>query len=162
MKRNFHNVPVVALCLLTAAVLTAFASDRSAVGTWKLDTNKSSYGSLPTPKFEELVITSDTADSLAWKLTGAGADGTTFTLSFDGPTDGTFHPIVGSRGEHEIAYTRIPGGGVKFSVRTKSGYVFSSGESHLSADGNTMTRRGTVQGPDGKGDFVSVYTRVEP
>ena len=143
----------------SAAACIVSASDHSAVGTWKLDTGKSSYGTLPAPKYEQLVITTDTPETLAWKLTGAGADGKTFTMSFDGPTNGTFQPIVGSLADHEISYTRIPGGGVTFSVRTKTGYVFETGTSHLSADGNTLTRSGTVQGREGKTEFVSVYSR---
>jgi hypothetical protein len=160
MTRNFRVAWLVGLWLLTAAAaLTLYAADRSAVGTWKLDTSKSTYGTLPMPNFEQLVVTTDTADTLAWKLTGAMADGKTFTVSFDGPTDGSFHPIVGSELGHEMAYTRIPGGGMNFSVRTKDGFVFETGSSHLSADGNTMTRTGTVQTRDGKSDFFSVFTK---
>ena len=159
MSKTCRTFSFLAWWLLIAAGLTASASDRSAVGTWKLDTSKSSYGTLPAPKFEQLVVTTDSSDSLAWKLTGATADGMSFAVSFDGPTDGTYHPIVGSKDDHEIAYTRLPGGGMKFSVRTKTGYVFETGTSQLSADGNTLTRRGTIEGRQGRNEFVTVYTK---
>jgi len=158
MKTKFQALALVVFWLTAAAGIVS-ASDQSAVGTWKLDTSKSSYGTLPAPKYEQLVITADTPETLAWKLTGTGADGKAFTVSFDGPTNGSFQPIVGSPFDHEIAYTRLAGGGMKFSVRTKDGFVFENGISHLSADGNTLTRTGTVQGREGKSDFVSVYTR---
>lgn len=158
MSKTCRTFSFVALWLI-AATLTAVASGRSAVGTWKLDASKSSYGTLPAPKFEQLVITADSSDTLAWKLTGAMGDGRTFTVSFDGPTDGQYHPIVGSNEDHEIAYTRIAGGGMKWSVRTKSGHIFEMGSSHLSADGNTLTRTGTIETREGRSDFVSVYTR---
>jgi len=159
MRRNCLALSVLAFWLVIAASLTAYGANRSAVGTWKLDTSKSSYGTLPVPKYEQLVITTDTSETLAWKLTGAMADGKTFSVSFDGPTDGQYHPIVGSKDDHEIAYTRIPSGGMKWSVRTKSGYVFETGTSHLSADDNTLTRTGTVQTREGRSEFVSVYTK---
>jgi hypothetical protein len=158
MKTKMWAMALVVFWLTAAAGIVS-ASDHSAVGTWKLDISKSSYGTLPAPKYEQLVITADTPDALAWKLTGATADGKTFTVSFDGPTNGTFQPIVGSPADHEMSYTRLPGGGMKFSVRTKSGFVFETGTSHLSADGNTLTRTGTIQGREGQGEFVSVYTR---
>jgi len=161
MRKNFRTAFFVGLWLLIAAALTAYASDRSAVGTWKLDTSKSSYGTLPRPTFEQLVITTDSSGALAWKLTGAMHDGKTFNVSFDGPIDGKYHPIAGNEAGHEIAYTRIPGGGMNWSVRTRNGFVFETGSSHLSADGNTLTRTGTVQTPEGKSEFVSVYTRVQ-
>lgn len=161
MRRNCRALLFLAFWLIVAASLTAYAADRSAVGTWKLDTSKSSYGTLPAPKYEQLVITTDNSETLAWKLTGAMADGKTFTVSFDGPIDGRYHPIVGGKDDHEIAYTRIPEGGMKWSVRTKSGFVFETGTSHLSADDNTLTRTGTVQTRQGRSEFVSVY-RKEP
>jgi hypothetical protein len=159
MKKNFYTTSLAVLWLLIAVALTAYAADQSAVGTWKLDTGKSSYGTLPMPTYEQLVITTDTSQTLAWKLTGAMPNGKTFAVSFDGPTDGTFQPIVGSELGHEMAYTRIPGGGMKFSVRTKDGFVFETGSSHLSADGKTLTRTGTVEGREGTSEFVSVYTK---
>ena len=158
MKTKMWAVALVVFWF-TAAVCIGSATEHSSVGTWKLDTSKSSYGPLPAPKYEQLVITTDSPETLAWKLTGAGADGKAFTVSFDGPTNGSFQPIVGSPADHEISYTRLPGGGMQFSVRTKSGFVFETGTSHLSADGNTLTRTGTVQGREGKSEFVSVYTR---
>lgn len=161
MSRKILTAMVIASLLTLCVAAVAATSGNSAVGTWKLDTSKSSYGTLPTPKFEQLVVTTDAADALAWKLTGAMADGKTFTVSFDGPIDGQYHPIVGSQDDHEIAYTRIPDGGIKWTVRTKSGYVFETGSSHLSADGSTLTRTGTVQGREGKSEFVSVFTRAQ-
>jgi len=157
MSRNCRTLSFLAFWLIIAS-LTTYAANRSAVGTWKLDTSKSSYGTLPVPKYEQLIITTDTSETLAWKLTGAMADGKTFTASFNGPVDGQYHPIVGSKDDHEIAYTRIPGG-MKWSVRTKSGFVFETGTSHLSADDNTLTRSGTVQTREGRSEFVSVYTK---
>jgi hypothetical protein len=161
MSRRILTASVVASLLALCVVAFAASPGNSAVGTWKLDTSKSSYGTMPAPKFEQLVVTTDSSDALAWKLTGAMADGKTFTVSFDGPIDGQYHPIVGSQDDHEIAYTRIPGGGMKWTVRTKSGYIFETGSSHLAADGNTLTRTGTVQTREGKNEFISVFTRAQ-
>lgn len=161
MSRRIFRAALLTVLALCAVIASAEAGAKSAVGTWKLDTAKSSFGNMPTPKFEQLVVTTDDPDALKWSLTGSTSDGKTYSSSFDGPIDGTYHSIVSSEGENSVAYTRTPSRGVKWSIKDKSGNVFETGSSHLSADGNTLTFRGTAQTSKSKTDFVSVFTKTQ-
>lgn len=145
-----------------SASLSAFArvqaSSTSAVGTWRLDAAKSSYGNLPTPKFEQLVITIDEPSALKWNIKGIAADGKTFIESYDGPIDGKNHRLVTSTGG-TIAYTRV-GNGVQWVIKDGNGGVLENASGQISPDGKTLTIKGEMQGSNGKMNFVSVYNRV--
>jgi hypothetical protein len=160
MKKALLASAVAFAMLTMLSIVTSAATGKSAVGTWKLDAAKSSFGSMSAPKFEQLVVATDSSSSLKWTMNGASSDGKTYTSSFDGPTDGKEHSFMSSQGGSTIAYTRIPGG-VKWTVKDTNGAVIETGSSHLSADGDTLTLRGTTQGPSGKSDFVSVFTKVQ-
>jgi hypothetical protein len=162
MSRKVRVTMLVSWLLMLCAVpVFAKSSGKSAVGTWKLDTNKSSYNNVPAPKFEQLVVATDEPKALKWALSGATADGKTYNSSYDGPIDSQYHPVVSSEGQETVAYTRTPDGGVKWTVKDKSGEVIETGISQLSADGNTLTLKGILNGPNGKGNFVSVFTKAQ-
>ena len=111
MGRKMFRTLMVALCLLAlAAVNASAATSRSAVGTWKLDVSKSSYGNMPAPKFEKLVVTTDKPGAVKWILTGASADGKTYVSMYDGPIDGNDRPFGDSTAGNNIAYTRTASG----------------------------------------------------
>ncbi len=148
------------LLTLCAAATFAKSSAKSAVGTWKLDTGKSSYSSMPAPKYEELKVATDTPTALRWAITGASGDGKIFTVGYDGPIDGKFHPVMSNDGT-TVAYKRDANGNLSWTVKDKDGNVIESAAGHLSADGNTLTLKGTLSGPNGKSDFVSVFTKAQ-
>jgi len=157
MRRRFPTL----ICWLTLCAVAGFAAtERSAVGTWKLDPAKSSYANMPAPKYEQLVVKTDEPGALKWTLLGAASNGVSYTSSYDGPVDGQYHPIASSEAADTIAYTRMANGGVKWTMKDKAGKVMETGSSHLSADGTTLTVKGTVEGLKGKSDFVSVFTRM--
>ena len=152
---------MVGLCLLALATVNASAAtSRSAVGTWKLDVSKSSYGNMPAPKFEKLLVTTDKPDAVKWILTGASADGKTYISMYDGPVDGKDRPYGNSQAGNSITYTRAASS-LEWVVKNKSGAVIEAGSGLLSPDGNTLTMKGTAQGASGKGTFVSVFERVQ-
>ncbi|HLI62175.1 MAG TPA: hypothetical protein VKV05_02165 [Terriglobales bacterium] len=161
MARRLFAIVMTGLCLLAlAGVEAAAASSRSTVGTWKLDVAKSSYGKMPPPKAEQLVITTDQPDAVAWKLIGASADGKTYISMYNGPIDGKYHPMTGSEAGDTVAYSRTASG-LAWMTKDKSGTVISQGSNQLSPDGGTLVVKGTVQGPKGKENFVSVFERVQ-
>lgn len=161
MGRKTVRILMIGLCLLAlAAVNASAATSRSAVGTWKLDVSKSSYGNMPAPKFEKLVVTTDKPDAVKWLLTGASADGKTYVSMYDGPVDSKDRPYGNSQIGNSITYTRSSSG-LDWVVKNKSGAVIETGSSQLSADGNALTLKGTAQGVSGKGSFVSVFERVQ-
>lgn len=163
MKKAFAIV-LTSVCLLTMTAVTAVArvegSAKSSVGTWKLDVAKSSYGTLPAPKFEQLVVTTDTPDSLKWNLKGIGAEGKSYISSYDGPIDGKAHHMMSSEGSGTITYTRTASG-LSWVMKDKNGAVIETGSGQLSPDGKTLTLQGVVEGPKGKAAFVSVFDRAQ-
>jgi len=158
MKSKAVAILLASMCL--AVAVTAFASEQSAVGTWKLNVQKSSYGTMAAPKFEELIITTDKADRLEWKLRGASSDGKTYMSSYNGQIDGKYHPLLDSMGNGTIAYKR-EGSNVSWTVKNNTGAVIETGRSQLSADGKTLTLSGTSEGPKGKTNFSSAFERVQ-
>ncbi len=161
MSRRTFAILITGICLLTITAVNAGAwADMSPVGTWKLDVAKSSYGNMPAPKFELLAVTVHTPESLKWSLKGVGADGKSYISSYDGPTDGKFHPMMSSQGSNTIAYTRTVSG-MSWIVKDKNGSIIETGSGQLSPDGNTLTLSGAMQGPKGKSAFVSVFARAQ-
>jgi len=161
MRIRMFGALMVGLCLLAlAAVDAGAATSRSAVGTWKLNVAKSSYGKMPAPKSEKLMVMTDKPDAVKWLLTGASADGKSYISSYDGPIDGSYHPLTSNPAGSTVAYTRTASG-VQWITKDKSGAVIETGSSQLSNAGDTLTITGTVLSPGGKQDFISVFQRVQ-
>jgi len=161
MSRKVLLPTLVASLLLSLGAVAAFARATNALGSWNLDLKKSSYGSVPAPKSEEMTITTDTRDALAWSLKGMTADGKSYTESYDGPIDGQYHPLASDEGGMTVAYTRAPKGNVTWTIKDKTGTVFETGSAMVSANGKTLKLKGTMQGPNGKSNFVSVYKKAQ-
>ncbi len=162
MGNKINRILIAGLCMLMlAAVDASAASSRSAVGSWKLNVAQSSYGKMPAPKAEVLVIAVDKPDALQWKLTGASADGKTYFSYYNGAVDSQYHPMGSSESGDTVAYLRTYYGDVKWTVKYKNGKVIETGASQLSANGDTLTLKGTVEGANGKENFVSVFERTQ-
>ncbi len=161
MSRKILVPTLVASLLLSFGAVAAFARATNALGSWNLDLKKSSFGSMPAPKSEEMTITTDTRDAVAWSLKGTTADGKSYTESYDGPIDGQYHPLVSDEPGMTVAYTRAPRGNVTWTIKDKTGAVFETGSGIVAHDGKTLTLKGTIQGPNGKSDFVSVFKKAQ-
>ncbi|HUI82894.1 MAG TPA: hypothetical protein VL240_01655 [Candidatus Binatia bacterium] len=164
MRSRILAVALTGLCLLIVASPDAaakVAGEKSAVGTWRLEVSRSSFGNLPAPKFEQLVVSTDKPDMLKWNLKRITADGKSYIASYDGPIDGNDHPMMSSEAGSTVAYTRTAGGSVQWTVKDRTGAVIETGSGQLSPDGNTLTLRGTAQGPNGTSNFVSVFVRAQ-
>lgn len=161
MRKSFLPA-LIALSLLTIFAIAAVAvTGKSAVGSWNLEVSKSSFTNMAAPKAERLIVTADEPNLLKWRLIGASADGKTYTSAYDGPIDGAEHVLTSSEAGAMIAYSRTADGGVTWTMKDQHGQVIETGSSHLSADGSILTLRGTTQGPKGKSNFVSVFTRAQ-
>ena len=165
MARAMHLARLVTISLLLSVTVLAWGAEKSArpsaVGTWKLDVAKSSFGNMPTPKAEQLVVTTDTRDALKWLLVGAEADGKTYASSYDGPIDGKEHPLKSSEAGSMIAYTRTGSGVLHWLVKDDKGAVVETALAALSPDGKTMTIKGTANSPRGEMRFVSIFEKVK-
>ena len=160
MGRRIIAIVIGTLCLTILAFSAGAATAKSAVGTWKLNVAKSSYENIPAPKGEKLMVMTDKPDAIKWLLTGASADGKTYISSYEGPVDNKARPYGNSAVGNTIAYMRSPSG-LEWTVKDKNGAVIETGVGHVSEDGNTLTIKGTVATANGKGNFVSVFDRVQ-
>jgi hypothetical protein len=163
MNKKFAVLMAGLLVLVLTAVNAAGrveVSAKSSVGTWKLDISKSSYQNMAAPKFEQLVVTVDTPQSLKWSLKGVEADGKSYFSSYDGPTDGKDHRLISNEAASAIAYTRTANS-LNWVIKDKSGAVIETAGGQLSPDGNTLILKGITEGPKGKSSFVSVFTRAQ-
>ena len=161
-SRTLRTVMIGLVALLGAGI--GFAKDahagQSAVGTWKLNVHKSSFGDMTAPKFEQLAIMTDEPNAVKWSLKGITADGKSYIASYDGPVDGQDHHMMSNEAASTVAYTRT-GSTLQWVTKDKSGTVIETASGMLSPDGKTLTLKGTVQGPKGASNFVSVFDRVQ-
>jgi hypothetical protein len=144
---------LIGLCVFAVA---AAAVDVS--GTWKLNTAKSKYTGMPSPK--DLSVTY-TPQGSGWKYEARGttATGEPINGSFMYKKDGeeiktTGFPmwdgLVLENAMGERATGKLLRGGKPVGTVTRT----------LSSDGKTMTVRGSVMGTDGKkATYVSVYEK---
>lgn len=146
------------LCLVTSAFAQ---SGKSFVGTWKLDTSQSDFGSEPPSKSGTVKILTDSPQILSYQGKFIAQDGTVMTLSWSGPEDGSKREI--SRDGKKTS--------VKQGITRENGTLVRQGEDEdgafksrltLSSEGNTLTDELTSKSKDGKESRAKhVYQRVE-
>ncbi len=141
----------------TASKAAAKAQQGPAVGTWKLNVQKSDFGSMPAPKSARIVITSDTRQLLKYTVTEVGPDGKVKTESFSGAMDGKPYPVKGEPGV-TMAYTPRENGIVEIAGQSPHGAFKETGI--MADDHNTLTIKGEASGPQGTATWTEVYERV--
>jgi len=154
--------------VLTLASFTAFAqtnaSKASAVGTWKLDVAKSSFGSDPAPKAITLAILKDTPESDSWRVDVVDEKDQSMSYSWSGPQDGSLHPVKDSKGQNmgEEGLKRDQDGALlRHGTDSTDGSSFE-GRATMSTDGNTITDVVTSKAKGGKtSKMTMVYHRVK-
>ncbi len=154
---NILKRSTLVFIMLGLASFAAAAQDNapaSTVGHWRLSIAKSDYGTSAKPKSGRLTITSDSADSLKWRGIVTDADGKKETFYYSGAEDGQQHAVTGDNPWKSAAFTRGDSGVTSESVVMKDGTTLNMDIS-LSADGNTMTAKGSGGGP------TEVWERVK-
>ena len=162
MRTHAKAALLLGLLVLVASALLAqgdTAQSGSYVGRWKLNTQKSDFGKMPGPKSATLVVSEDTTDKVKWRMTGVDGQGKKIDESYDGPADGTEHPIMGSGMAQAVAYTRSADKSVEANVKMKDGSTAHEAIT-LSDDNNTMMLKGTASGPNGDSNWTEVFDRA--
>jgi hypothetical protein len=146
---------VFAYVLLSVAAFPQETGNANAVGTWKLDLQKTTA---PTkPKSMTLRITVNSPTALKYSFSQVDANGKAVHVSYSGAPDGQPHPLTGSTVYSTAAYTH-PNGDTQAANATltmKDGTTVTQ-EIKLSDDGKTMT----VQSKSGDKSWTDVYDRV--
>lgn len=162
MQTKIAALAGVAACLLLVVAASAFAADanpgKSAVGNWMLNPVKSQFKNMPAPKMERLRVSKDDETGLKWSLTGAGSDGKGYHQEYDGPTDGSFHPITGAQNPSTVAYTRA-GPVTSWVVKDNKGATTETGSGSVSPDGRSLILQGTMKTSQGESQFTAVYDK---
>jgi hypothetical protein len=148
--------------LIVGAVLaiasgTAAAAD-PIIGTWKLNTAKSTFSPGPGPKSQvRTYAESDKGTVLTIKSTAADGKETTATLTFK--DDGKSYPVSGNPDFDTVSVKRVDALTIN-STQMKAGTVVGTGVRTVSKDGKSFTfaQKGTRSG-GAKFDDVLVYDR---
>jgi hypothetical protein len=75
ISRTRISFLVCSIVVLGALILIAQDQNRSAVGTWKLDTQNSDFGGMPALKDLKVMVTEDSKTKVSWKANGTDAQG---------------------------------------------------------------------------------------
>jgi hypothetical protein len=138
-----------AICVLFG-VTTWGQSKHSLVGTWNVDIAQSTFGSDPVPKSITVEILKDTPQLLAWSVHGIDGNGKAFAYSWNGPVDGTMHPVMQNGKEiGKQSAKREDDGTLDRHDEDPDGSVFDA-RGKLSDDGNTVVEEATEKSKDGK------------
>jgi len=141
---------VVLFALVVVAAASAQATDPM-VGTWQLDTAKSSYKPGPAPKSATAVIEAAGATGIKVAVDAVNADGSPMKWGFTSQRDGKPAPVTGNPMYDTVIATKSsPTAGS--NEYTKGGKPVATSKIAVSADGKTLTV--TTEGTDAKGQKV--------
>jgi hypothetical protein len=131
--------------LAAVACAPAFAQNNPAVGTWKLNVEKSTYTPGPAPKSLTRTLEAK-GDNVKYSFEGVSAEGTSVAYSFTVAYDGKESAITGSMpgGADTISIKRIDANNFETTLK-KAGKVIGTAKSEISQDGKvtTVTAQGT-------------------
>jgi hypothetical protein len=128
----------LALCTLLALSSVAIAADTpdAVVGTWKLNTAKST-GNIPMPKSETRIYTAAPGGvTVTWKR--VNADGKESNVKTTFKYDGKDYPVTGSPDFDALSAKQIDANTIE-SVQKRMGKDVGKTTRTLSADGKTLT-----------------------
>jgi hypothetical protein len=151
MKRSAFVFAVTILCLVVPGLLLAQANP--AVGTWKLNVEKSKYPAGMAPKSLTRTVSAD-GESVKYSFEGEGPDGTALKYGFTVKYDGKDYEVTGNGmpfGADHIAIKRDNSHMFSATLK-KDGKEIGTSVSTVSHDGKTTTLNG--KGTDAKGNMV--------
>jgi hypothetical protein len=109
---------LLAAVLPVAAILPALAAHTHVAtpSAWTLNLKESDFGGGPAVKSDVETVTVDTEQRLAWSDVTVDDKGKTIKTSWQGPADGSMHPIQGD-----------PGTMGSWTAATDSGHIVTAG-----------------------------------
>jgi hypothetical protein len=155
MKRILIFAVFVLACLVARPLQ---AQSNPFDGTWKLNLEKSAFGSTPAPKSMTRTVTT-AGGTTTYKFEGIAADGKTLSYSFSTNYDGKPMPIMGSGMPYgaDVISLKHAGPGKSAGTLEKAGKVVATATAVVSKDGKEVTV--TTKGAGGSGIIKSVYDK---
>jgi len=135
MKLMFGTLALATLLSISTAASAADAPD-SVIGTWKLNTAKSSGGSLPKSETRTYAAAPGGGLALSWKR--VGADGKETSVQATYKYDGKDYPVTGSRDFDSLSVTRVDAN-TTHGTQKRMGKPVGTSTRTISKDGKTMT-----------------------
>jgi hypothetical protein len=127
------------LALVAVACAPEYAQTNPAVGTWKLNIEKSKYNPGPAPKSMTRTLEAQ-GDNVKYRFEGVSAEGTGVAYSFTVAFDGKESPITDSMpgGADAITIKRTDANTFEATL-TKAGKVIGTAKSEISKDRKATT-----------------------
>jgi hypothetical protein len=148
-----YRLLALCLCMFTLPAISA-----DATGTWKLNTAKSKYTGMPTPK--DLTVTY-TPEGAGWRYAAKGttATGEPIQSSFTYLKDGEEIKTTGFPNWDGLVLKNANSNKATGTMK-RAGKEVGTLTRTISADGKSMTISGKVTTPEGKpATYLSVYDK---
>ena len=144
---------------LWIAISVGFAQVNPAIGTWKLNLEKSKMTSMPVPKSMTRTVEA-AGDAMKVTYTGEAPDGTPISFGFTVKYDGKDYPVTGSGqpfGADSIAAKRVNARAVESTLK-KGGAVVARAVTTIAGDGTMLTVKYEDEKGNPSGD-TAVYEK---
>jgi hypothetical protein len=138
----------VGMVLAVAGVAVAAAAGDAAVGTWKLNSTKSSFTPGPAPQSQTRTYSED-ADGTSLSITGVGADGSPISQESTFKYDGKAYSMKGSKDFDALALKQVNGSTVTADLMRSGKHVGTTTRT-ISGHGKVLTLTTKLTGADGK------------
>jgi hypothetical protein len=156
--RPFVCMALAGIGILAVAAAAGAQEKDPIIGTWKLDTAKSTYKPGPAPKSATVVV-EPAGKGIKVAVDAVGGDGTPLKWGFTTNRDGKEVPVTGNPA-YDTATSTQSSPTVGTTEYKKGGKVVVTTKLALSADGKTMTLTSTGTDPKGQAiNNVSIYTK---
>jgi hypothetical protein len=138
MNKLLVRLTLASIAAFGFAVAMAGGAD-PVVGTWHLDTSKSSFASGPTLKSQTRIY-SQSGPSISLAMTTVTADGKEGTTRTTYQLDGKDYPVMGSADYDSLVAKQVDSNTAEFVLK-KDGKKIGTTTRTLSADGKTLTSK---------------------
>lgn len=156
-KLLIHAVLAIAAAVSGVAIAAAPASD-PVVGTWQLNSSKSTFKAGPTPKSQTRTY-SQSGPTITLVMKTVGADGMEVTTRTTYQLDGKDYPVTGSPDYDSLSAQQVDGNTATFTMK-KAGKTVGASSRTVSKDGKTLTSKMKVTTAKGEEvDNVMVFDK---
>jgi hypothetical protein len=147
-----------AIVLIILAVSVAAGQSSALSGSWRLNVDKSTWGTRPKPVSVTLLIEhKDPQLSYSGVVIYTGEDARPF--AFSGAVDGKAYPMDRSFASGTVTMRRIDSLTIESVFRSEDGNFTETTRTSVTANGKTLTRRIKLQSSGAVSSSVEVYDR---
>lgn len=150
MKSVLNTVALGAFLTLSSAVLGAGAAGDPVIGSWKLNTAKSTGAQVPKSDVRTYSASADGGIRLSYKR--VGADGKEVSVQATYKYDGKDYPVTGAPDFDTLNARHIANNTAQFTLKRKGKPVGTTMRT-VSRDGKTLTL--TTRRADAKGEMTT-------